>query len=209
LAPVKAHHVQATLARYVSPNAASGILRWATRELALDMERLRPDDMPRLIDAIVSGADPFLSKHARTQLRSELIGSSASGASPAVRVYLIQVEADVSEARLGARDMCQQAGGTSLACQRVATGVSELARNVLRYAGGGQIEVSVRSNPKGIAVRAVDRGGGIADLESVLGGTYKSTTGMGRGLAGVRNMSERFDVKTGPTGTVVEFEVWI
>ena len=49
----------------------------------------------------------------------------------------------------------------------------------------------------------------LTDLERVLSGTYRSKTGMGLGLLGVKRLADRFDVRTGPNGTQVEFEVWL
>lgn len=102
-------------------------------------------------------------------------------------------------------------GGSSLLAQRVSTTVSELARNLLLYApGAGTIEVVPLTSPKaGILVRSVDRGPGIAALSDILAGRYQSKTGLGRGLLGVKRLSDRFDVTTGSAGTRVEAETWL
>jgi serine/threonine-protein kinase RsbT len=128
---------------------------------------------------------------------------------PEVRAttYLVRTESDASHARLAARMMCETLGGRGYECQKVATAVSELARNQIAYAGGGTIQLAPEQAPRRLLrVRAEDQGRGIPDLERVLSGTYRS---MGLGLLGVKRLADRFDVRTGPAGTQVDFEVWL
>jgi serine/threonine-protein kinase RsbT len=136
----------------------------------------------------------------------------AAPAGPEVRAttYLVRTESDASHARLAARMMCETLGGRGYECQKVATAVSELARNQIAYAGGGTIQLAPEQTPRRLLrVRAEDQGRGIPDLERVLSGTYRSKTGMGLGLLGVKRLADRFDVRTGPSGTQVDFEVWL
>ncbi|MFP2911885.1 ATP-binding protein, partial [Pyxidicoccus sp. 3LFB2] len=136
----------------------------------------------------------------------------AALAAPEVRAttYLVRTEADASHARLAARSLCETLGGRGYECQKVATAVSELARNQIAYAGGGTIQLAPEQSPRRLLrVRAEDQGRGIADLERVLSGTYRSKTGMGLGLLGVKRLADKFDVRTGPSGTQVDFEVWL
>jgi serine/threonine-protein kinase RsbT len=90
----------------------------------------------------------------------------------------------------------------------VATVVSELARNIVSYTQGGTIELILTSDgqPR-ILVRATDSGNGIANLDEVLSGRYRSTTGLGRGLLGVKRLADRFNIRTSKSGTQVEAEV--
>jgi signal transduction histidine kinase/CheY-like chemotaxis protein len=49
-----------------------------------------------------------------------------------------------------------------------------------------------------------DRGPGIANLQTILDGSYRSTTGMGLGIVGARRLMDQFDITTAPnSGTVV------
>jgi serine/threonine-protein kinase RsbT len=92
--------------------------------------------------------------------------------------------------------------------QKVATIVSELARNMVLYAGGGIVEIaSTNGQPKRVVVTGTDQGPGIPNLSEVLSGRYKSRTGLGRGLLGTKRLSDRFDVSTGNDGTRVIAEV--
>ena len=53
----------------------------------------------------------------------------------------------------------------------------------------------------------MDGGPGILNLEEIMAGRYKSKTGMGRGLMGVKRLAERFKINPGPPGTRIEVEV--
>jgi anti-sigma regulatory factor (Ser/Thr protein kinase) len=88
---------------------------------------------------------------------------------------------------------------------RVATAVSELARNIYMYAGSGRVSLEVRAEEAGavFSVVAEDKGRGIPHLSAVLDGSYRSTTGLGRGLRGARSLLDALTIDTGPQGTTV------
>ena len=89
---------------------------------------------------------------------------------------------------------------------RIATVASEIARNALRYGGGGRIEfgVDMRGGMQSLVMTVSDRGTGIANLDDVLAGRYRSTTGMGIGIAGARRLMDDFDIRSVPgSGTTV------
>src|SRR3954454_12848948 len=99
------------------------------------------------------------------------------------RVYLEHDEGVVT-ARQRTRDIAELLGFDRLEQTRVATAVSELARNAQRYAGGGVVRISCAANR--LEIEVIDDGPGIPNLDEVLSGAYVSSTGMGRGLVGVR-----------------------
>jgi signal transduction histidine kinase len=89
---------------------------------------------------------------------------------------------------------------------RIATAVSEIARNAWEYGKGGQVEFLL--DPAGThgpvpALRIVitDRGPGIPNIEEIWAGTYKSETGMGIGLAGARRLIDELTVTSTSDGT--------
>jgi anti-sigma regulatory factor (Ser/Thr protein kinase) len=89
---------------------------------------------------------------------------------------------------------------------RIATAVSELTRNIYMYAGTGQVTLEVSEDRPGSAlftVFAEDHGKGIANLDAIMSGTYRSTTGLGRGLRGAKQLLDGLEVVTGPTGTAI------
>ncbi|MCJ2136422.1 ATP-binding protein, partial [Methylobacterium sp. J-026] len=91
---------------------------------------------------------------------------------------------------------------------RIATAVSEIARNAYGYAGGGKVEYGLDEDREGqfLVVRISDRGPGIADLAEILEGRYRSCTGLGIGITGSRRLMDRFEIASAPgQGTVVTF----
>ena len=89
-------------------------------------------------------------------------------------------EHDLVIARQKARQIAGMLGFDRQDQARIATAVSEIARNAIRYAHDGSIayEVEGERAPQILLVRIADRGPGIANLDEILEGRYKSTTGM-------------------------------
>ena len=123
----------------------------------------------------------------------------------------IQSDADIMEARRSCKELCAELGFSALDCVKVVTVVSELARNIQRYAGSGTIMVTAIHGPRrGIEVVATDHGPGIPNLDQVLRGNHKSTTGMGRGLVGSKAIMDEFDLSTKPSaGTRVRARKYV
>lgn len=82
----------------------------------------------------------------------------------------------------------------------VVTIVSELATNIVKYAGRGMIRVARAVQPDGIDVDiwAEDNGPGIADTERALKDHFTTGTSLGLGLPGVRRMADRFSIESTP-----------
>jgi signal transduction histidine kinase/CheY-like chemotaxis protein len=113
----------------------------------------------------------------------------------------IRLENDVVLVRQRARQVAGLLGFESQDQTRIATAVSEIARNAFQYAGGGRAEFLVApESPALFLVRLSDRGPGVKDLQAVLEGRYASPTGMGVGLAGARRLMDRFLVEGTPGG---------
>jgi signal transduction histidine kinase/CheY-like chemotaxis protein len=110
----------------------------------------------------------------------------------------IASEADVVATRQRARRIAELLGFDQQDQTRIATAVSEIARNAFSYAGGGSSEflLDAKSTPQAFAIRIADKGKGIADLECILEGRYRSTSGMGLGLVGARRLTDRFEITT-------------
>ena len=114
-------------------------------------------------------------------------------------------EQDLVIARQKAREIAGMLGFDRQDQARIATAVSEIARNAIRYAHDGSIayEVEGERAPQILLVRIADRGPGIANLDEILEGRYKSTTGMGIGLIGARRLMDRCEIASSPKGTTV------
>jgi signal transduction histidine kinase/DNA-binding response OmpR family regulator len=118
----------------------------------------------------------------------------------------LQYEHDVVAARQRTRQIAEALGFDSQQQTRLATAVSEIARNAVNYAGGGRIEFSLEgaTAPQVFAARVSDGGPGIAHLDEILSGRYRSGTGMGLGIIGAQRLMDRFRVETsGAKGTSV------
>ena len=93
----------------------------------------------------------------------------------------------------------------------IATAISELARNILTYAGEGEIEVAVEEagGRRGLVIIARDHGPGIADISLALQDGYSTSRSLGIGLPGVRRLMDEFEVTSDPgSGTVVRAMKW-
>ena len=109
------------------------------------------------------------------------------------QIDLLHDEA-VVVARQRAGDLAELLGFDGGDQTRIATATSELARNAHRYARGGRVLLSRTADDMRIEVS--DDGPGIPHLDDVLAGSYRSTTGMGRGLVGVQRLMDDFRVET-------------
>ncbi len=90
-------------------------------------------------------------------------------------------------------------GTSALILQKLATVVSELARNQVLYAGGGKLVI--RPCPSGrrcMHVVGSDKGGGIKNPPEIMSGKYKSRSGLGLGILGTKRLSDKFEIETGP-----------
>lgn len=117
----------------------------------------------------------------------------------------LQSEPDIVATRQRARHIAGELGFDRIEQTRLATAVSEIARNAYVYAGGGRVEFVLEgdSAPQILMIRVIDSGKGIADLQKILNGEYRSPTGMGLGIAGARRLVDRFSIDSTPRGTTV------
>jgi signal transduction histidine kinase/CheY-like chemotaxis protein len=144
--------------------------------------------------------------------------ASSPAKSTAARRTLLRIALDLETDFLLARQRAKQIAallGFELQDQtRIATAVSEIARNAWEYAHGGAVEFFLdpassipphESRHSGPQLRIVisDRGHGIPHLDQIWAGEYQSQTGMGLGLIGARRLLDEVDIVTGATGTQV------
>ena len=117
----------------------------------------------------------------------------------------IRYENDVVAARQRARQLAACLGFDLQDQTRIATAVSEMARNAYQYAGGGAVQFQVRGRvPQMFVIVVNDNGKGIANLNQILLGRYRSETGMGIGIVGAKRLMDRFEIESSPAkGTVV------
>jgi signal transduction histidine kinase/CheY-like chemotaxis protein len=119
----------------------------------------------------------------------------------------IQTEPDVVAVRQRARHIAELLGFDRHNQTRIATAVSEIARNAFSYAGGGRAEFLIEpdTTPQMLLIRVSDAGKGIPNLDIILEGRFRSATGMGLGIIGAKRLMDRFRIETSPDhGTRVE-----
>jgi serine/threonine-protein kinase RsbT len=118
---------------------------------------------------------------------------------------------DVVRARRAARELAGEAGLRLVDETKLITAVSELARNMTRYAGGGVVTVTVLADGRRRGVRAVfvDEGPGIPDLEQAMRNGYTTGTGLGLGLGGAKRLVHEFEIDSVVgRGTTITVLMW-
>jgi serine/threonine-protein kinase RsbT len=197
----------ALLQRHISHINAQSLVGRALRDAGIDKRSLSTAHLPQLMSRLEPGLRLFVRPTSLPAVRKELQALCGAPKTPDAVSREIKTEPDISEVRSLARALCDQLGAKRISSQKVATVVSELARNIFMYAGEGTIELHPASSPRPrIQIRATDSGPGIANLDDVLAGNYRSKTGLGAGIRGTKKLADRFDIKTGPSGTRIEVE---
>lgn len=122
----------------------------------------------------------------------------------------MQEELDIVTARQAGRELSRSLGFCIVDLTRITTAISELARNIILYAGTGTISISIINNLDmvGIEIIAQDEGPGIADVEKALTDGFSTSNGLGAGLPGVRRLMDEFEIKTGNFGTTIRAVKW-
>lgn len=145
-----------------------------------------------------------------TQPAAGTAGAPGTPADPvgSTKKLAIDQEKDIATARLEAWSEAVRIGLSKFTSVKVATAVSELARNIVFYGGKGFVELKSTKDDRGPALQIVasDKGPGIEPrkLEEIWAGTYKSQRGMGKGLVAVKKLVDDFHLDTGPgRGTTV------
>jgi signal transduction histidine kinase/CheY-like chemotaxis protein len=111
----------------------------------------------------------------------------------------LHFENDVVMARQKARTIAAALKFDAQDQTRIATAVSEIARNTFQYGGGGRAEFRIENETEKMLVIALhDQGKGISNLDEILDGKYVSRTGMGLGMIGAKRLMDHFHVATDP-----------
>src|SRR5579871_3448293 len=124
----------------------------------------------------------------------------------ALKLLLMEIrrEHDVVLVRQRARQIAAALKFDSQDQTRIATALSELARNAFQYAGGGMVEFQIQKTPDpAFQVSISDKGRGISDIDQILDGKYVSPTGMGLGILGAKRLMDIFSVETSSRGTTI------
>ena len=126
-------------------------------------------------------------------------------------VVPITTDTDVVIARQKGRELATELGFVSTDSTLLATAISELARNIVRYAKHGEIVVApIQSGDRvGVAVVARDKGPGIANISLAMQDGYSTSGGLGLGLPGVKRLMDEFHLASDAnSGTTVTIKKW-
>jgi len=127
----------------------------------------------------------------------------------------IDREWDIVKARQLAREMAKKIGFGTVDQARIATTVSELARNIYLYAEKGElcyeiVEQAETVYKKGLLLLIQDKGPGIADLRKVMQDGYSTSGGLGAGLPGAKRLMDQFDIQSEVgKGTKITTTKWL
>jgi serine/threonine-protein kinase RsbT len=127
------------------------------------------------------------------------------------KAAVIRSDLDIVIARTLARDTAKALGFGAIDQARIATAVSELARNIFLYAGTGSVTVRevAKGGRKGIEIVCEDQGPGISDMDMAMQDGYTSSRGMGMGLPGAKRLMDEFDVHSQQgVGTTITCRKW-
>ena len=128
-----------------------------------------------------------------------------------MEVIEITNEQHIVQARQIARRVAEKLGFRLVDKTRVATAVSELARNVYVHGGGGRMEIAEIHQGGKIGIRFifVDEGPGIPNVEEAMQDGFSTNNGLGQGLPGSKRLMDDLQIESKlGKGTKVETIKW-
>lgn len=129
----------------------------------------------------------------------------------ATNVLQLKTDEDVVRLRKQVREDLVALGFSLIEQTKMVTAASELARNTLRYGGGGEAHIGhlINDGRRGLSLSFIDQGPGIEDISLALTDGYTSGGGLGLGLSGAKRLADDFAIDTAPgRGTTVTIAKW-
>jgi serine/threonine-protein kinase RsbT len=124
----------------------------------------------------------------------------------------IRTEEDIIISRAAAKELAREVGFGIVDQTKIATAISELTRNIVKYADHGLLflETVNRDHRPGLEITCEDRGPGITDIEAALREGFSTGRGLGMGLPGARKLMDDFELtSTVNSGTRVVVRKWL
>ena len=121
-------------------------------------------------------------------------------------------ETDVVYFRNKAKEYAVKIGMSMVGQTKLITAASELVRNMLRYANGGEaiLEIVIQNNIKGVRLTFADKGPGIKDVKQAMQDGFSTGRSLGLGLPGAKRLSNEFNIKSeegkGTTVTIIRWK---
>ena len=126
-------------------------------------------------------------------------------------VVSVRGSQDVINVRQIARLWAVELGFGLVNQTKLVTATSELARNMLAFASGGEVRLEIleANGRRGLRLTFEDQGPGIPDVELALKDGYTTSGGLGLGLGGARRLVDEFEIVTRVgEGTRVTITSW-
>lgn len=122
---------------------------------------------------------------------------------------IIQSEMDIVAARSIGREMAREMGFVVTNQTRLATAISELTRNVIKYAGFGTCMFFDESNDVELEIRAIieDSGPGIADVDQAMKDGFTTGKSLGAGLPGTKRLVKEMIIQSKPGKTIIQIVI--
>jgi serine/threonine-protein kinase RsbT len=128
-----------------------------------------------------------------------------------VRIRIEKLD-DIVVARRRGREIAAQLGFSNCDLTLIATAISEIARNSVEYANGGDVVLTAikEGTRRGLKIVVIDQGPGIADVSTVMRDGYSTGAGLGIGLPGARRLVDDFEISSEVgKGTTVTMKKWV
>ena len=123
----------------------------------------------------------------------------------------IRLEGDIVAVRKTVRSVTTQIGFGITDVTRVVTAASELARNIVLYAGSGVMQWNVLTSRDGIGIELsfIDQGPGISNISLAMQEGYTTSGGLGMGLPGSKRLMDELEIQSElGKGTKVMIRKW-
>ena len=113
-----------------------------------------------------------------------------------IEYCMLQNDHDVAASRQLVRRLAQELGFSLVDQTKLVTATSELARNTVKYGGGGEMRVERVQSEKqtGLRVTFSDQGPGIRDVEQAMVDGFTTGSGLGLGLSGSKRLVNEFEI---------------
>jgi len=174
------------------------------------LRALSSGDQRRQRELDVSGH--LLECAACARIRDELFERREPASDDCVARVPVSRDADVVVVRQKGREIAAEAGFSAVDQTVIATAISEITRNVVKFAERGEVVISLvaAEGRRGIRVVARDVGPGIEDPALAMTDGYSTYHGLGLGLPGARRLMDRLELESVPgEGTTVTMEKWL
>ena len=147
-----------------------------------------------------------------TRIKAELFERREEQTTDGVVRVPVSRDADVVAARQKGREIAALVGFSATDQTLIATAISEVTRNIVKFAERGEVVISMISagDRRGVSVVARDVGAGIQDTQQAMQDGFSTYNGFGLGLPGTKRLMDQFDLESEPgVGTTVTMEKWL